>query len=107
KRSSDKVDLAHYVAGGNHAARTVQFLQKFHDRIASFHLKDRTTPEHGAKNLPWGTGDTPVKEILQTMKKNKWTMPATIELEYDVPAGSDAVKEVAKCLQYCRATLNS
>ena len=107
KANMANVDFGHYVAGGNVGGSTVQFLQKFHDRIASFHLKDRTTPEHGAKNLPWGTGDTPVKEILQTVKKNKWTMPATIEFEYDVPAGSDAVKEVVKCLQYCKAALNS
>ena len=107
KANMANVDFGHYVAGGNVGGSTVQFLQKFHDRIASFHLKDRTTPEHGAKNLPWGTGDTPVKEILQTMKRNKWTMPATIEFEYDVPAGSDAVKEVVKCLQYCKAALNS
>ena len=33
------------------------------------------------------------------------TFPASIELEYDVPAGSDAVKEVAKCLDYCKAAL--
>jgi len=107
KANMANVDFGHYVAGGNVGGSTVQFLQKFHDRIASFHLKDRTTPEHGAKNLPWGTGDTPVKEILQTVKKNKWTMPATIEFEYDVPAGSDAVKEVVKCLQYCKSALNS
>ena len=26
-------------------------------------------------------------------------------VEYDVPPGSDAVKEVARCLQYCRDAL--
>ena len=105
KGNMANVDLGHYVAGGNVGGTTLQFLEKFHDRVASFHLKDRTTPDHGAKNLSWGTGETPLKEILQLVKKNKWTMPATIELEYDVPAGSDAVKEVAKCLQYCKAAL--
>lgn len=105
KANTANVDLGHYVAGGNVGGSTIQFLEKFHDRIASFHLKDRTTPDHGAKNLPWGTGDTPLKKILQTVKKNKWRMPATIELEYDVPAGSDAVTEVARCLQYCKAAL--
>jgi hypothetical protein len=75
------------------------------DRIARVHLKDRQTPAHGAGNLPWGTGDTPLKEILQLMKQEKYTFPASIELEYDVPAGSDAVKEVAKCLEYCQAAL--
>ena len=34
------------------------------------------------------------------MKKNKWTIPATIELEYDIPEGSDAVKEVRNCVWY-------
>jgi sugar phosphate isomerase/epimerase len=68
-------------------------------------LKDRTTPAHGAKNLPWGTGDTPLKEILQVMRREKYTFPASIELEYDVPQGSDAVKEVTKCLAFCREAI--
>jgi sugar phosphate isomerase/epimerase len=105
KGNMANIDVGHYVAAGNVGGTTLQFLQKYHDRVASFHLKDRTTPEHGAKNLPWGTGDTPVTEILQLVKKNGWKMPATIEFEYDVPPGSDAVKEVQKCLAYCRAAL--
>ena len=39
------------------------------------------------------------------MKKNKWKIPASIELEYDVPEDSDAVKEVRRCLDYCRKAL--
>ena len=99
------VDFGHYVAGGNKGGTALQFLEKFHGRIASFHLKDRTTPEHGEKNLPWGEGETPIREILQTVRKNKWTMPATIELEYPIPQGSDPVKEVAKCYEYCKLAL--
>jgi sugar phosphate isomerase/epimerase len=105
KANMANVDFGHFVAGGNVGGTTLEFLQKFHDRIASFHLKDRTIPEHGAKNLPWGTGETPIKEILQMVKKNKWKMPGSIELEYQVPADSDAVKEVAKCFQYCKDAL--
>jgi sugar phosphate isomerase/epimerase len=105
KANMANVDFGHYVAGGNTGGTTLQFLEKFHDRIASFHMKDRTTPEHGEKNLPWGTGETPLIEIMKTVQKNKWTMPATIELEYEVPKDSDAVKEVAKCLDYCRKAL--
>ena len=74
---------------------------------ASFHLKDRTTPEHCALNLAWGTGETPIKEILQLVRKNKWKIPASIELEYDIPEGSDAVKETRKCVEYCRAALTA
>ena len=96
------VDLGHFVAAGGDP---LAFLTKFHDRIASFHLKDRTTPANGQKNVPWGTGDTPLAAILQTVRKNRWQMPATIELEYDVPSGSDAVREVVKCLDFCKAAL--
>jgi sugar phosphate isomerase/epimerase len=73
-------------------------------------MLDREVLEPGAlgvreHRLAWGKGDTPIREILQLVKKNKWTMPATIELEYEVPAGSDAVKEVTKCLDYCKQAL--
>lgn len=103
KANMSNVDLGHYVAGTGESP--IPFLRKFHDRIASVHLKDRQTPAHGAGNLPWGTGDTPLKEILQLMKQEKYTFPASIELEYDVPAGSTAVQEVARCLAYCKAAL--
>jgi sugar phosphate isomerase/epimerase len=107
KGNMANVDFGHFVAAGNVGGTPMQFLQKFHDRTASFHLKDRTTPEHCALNLPWGTGETPIKEILQMVSKNKWRMPGSIEFEYDVPEGSDAVKEVRTCVEYCQAALAS
>jgi sugar phosphate isomerase/epimerase len=99
------IDFGHYVAAGEKGGTPMDFLNKNHARIASFHLKDRTLPEHCELNLAWGQGETPIKEILQLVKKNQWPTIATIELEYQVPAGSDDVKEVAKCLAYCRAAL--
>jgi sugar phosphate isomerase/epimerase len=105
KGNMANIDLGHYVAGTGESP--IPFLRKFHGRISSVHLKDRQTPAHGAGNLPWGTGDTPLKEILQVMKKEQYTFPASIELEYDVPAGSDAVKEVSKCLEYCGSALST
>jgi L-ribulose-5-phosphate 3-epimerase UlaE len=53
----------------------------------------------------WGSGDTPLAEILQVMKKERYTFPASIEMEYEVPQGSSPVKEVAACLDFCRAAL--
>jgi hypothetical protein len=41
------------------------------------------------------------------VKKHQWKIPGSIELEYDIPQGSDAVKEVRKCLEYCRRALTS
>ena len=82
KGNKANVDFGHWVAAGNVGGTPMDFLAKYHDRIASFHLKDRTTPEHCALNLAWGTGETPIKEILQMVSKNKWKIPASIELEY-------------------------
>jgi hypothetical protein len=46
-----------------------------------------------------------VTEVLQYMKKNRLTFPADIELEYPVPKDSDAVREVARCVQFCKEAL--
>ena len=107
KGNKANVDFGHWVAAGNVGGTPMQFLEKHHDRIGSFHLKDRTTPEHCSLNIAWGTGETPIKEILQLVRKNKWDIPGSIELEYDVPEGSDAVKEVRSASDYCRAALTS
>ena len=107
KGNMANVDLGHWTAGGNKGGTPMDFLNKYHDRTSSFHLKDRTTPEHCALNLAWGTGETPIKEILQLVRKNKWKIPASVELEYAIPEGSDAVQEVRKCVEYCRAALNA
>jgi sugar phosphate isomerase/epimerase len=56
--------------------------------------------------MPWGQGETPLKEVLQTMKKNQYKFPASIEYEYDTPEGSDVLAEVKKCVQFCRDALS-
>ena len=103
--NKSNVDFGHFVAAGDVGGTPMDFLNKFHDRIASFHLKDRTLPQHCALNLPWGTGETPIKQILKLVQSDKWPIPATIELEYQIPEGSDSVKEVRKCRDYCEAAL--
>jgi sugar phosphate isomerase/epimerase len=105
KWNMSNVDLGHYVAAGNNGGTPIQFLEKHHDRIASFHLKDRTLPEHCSLTVPFGMGDGQIKDILLLMKKNKWTFPATVELESPIPADSDAVKEVKKAVDYAKSVL--
>ncbi len=97
-------DLGHYVAAGN--PDPLVFLKQKHDRIASMHIKDRQTADHGKGNLPWGQGDTPLKPVLQLMREQKYTFPAVVELEYQVPAGSTSVAEVKKCVAFCRSALS-
>ncbi|MGK6352005.1 sugar phosphate isomerase/epimerase family protein [Parapedobacter sp. DT-150] len=95
-------DAGHYVAAG---FDPIKFIEEKHKHIVSVHFKDRKSKENGGANLPWGEGDTPIKEMLQLMAKRKYKFPATVELEYPVPDGSDAVKEVARCVEYARQCL--
>ena len=97
------LDLGHYVAAGQPGP--LDLVKAKHDRIKSMHIKDRQNKENGKANLPFGQGDTPVIEVLQLMRDQKYTFPATIELEYKVPEDSDPVAEVKKCFEYCRKAL--
>lgn len=99
------LDVGHYFgATGLHPN---ELIERLHDLIASLHIKDKTGPKaaNPNKNMEFGKGETPVAEILQLVQKNKWPITCDIELEYDLPQGSDAVKEVAKCVEYCRKAL--
>jgi sugar phosphate isomerase/epimerase len=105
KGNAVNLDCGHYYAGTGQSP--IPALQKLHDRIASIHLKDRTPSAPGAPgaNLPWGQGSTPITEILQLMRDQKYRFPASVELEYQIPAGSDSVTEVKKCIEYARKSL--
>lgn len=94
-------DIGHYFAGTK-GLSPIPVIEKYHDRIVSLHLKDRTAD---GGNLPWGQGKTPIREVLQLVRKEKWTFPADIELEYKIPEGSNSVAEVAKCVRYCKEAL--
>ncbi len=98
-------DAGHYFgATGKHPN---EIIEKYHDRIVSLHMKDKTGPKGkpANTNMPWGQGQTPLADILNLLRKKKSHIFADIELEYDVPKGSDAVQEVSKCLEYCRKVL--
>jgi sugar phosphate isomerase/epimerase len=97
------LDIGHFIAGGH--GSPIAFLKAHHDRITHVHVKDRKT-NNGA-NVPFGQGDTPIKEVLQLIRDNKWPIQATIEFEYPVPPGSDRMSEIAKCVQYCRDALRA
>ena len=107
------LDIGHYIAaGGDNTKETLlKFIEKNHSRICSLHLKDRqagkTMNPLGSDNQIWGQGDTPIKEVLLLMQKNSYDFTATIELEYRIPEDSNTVKEVIKCMDYCKAVLNS
>ena len=100
KHNGANLDIGHFVAGNQ--TSPVPFLKQHHDRITHIHVKDKTLKD---VNVPFGQGDTPIKEVLQLIRDNKWPIQATIEYEYPVPAGSDRMTELKKCVDYCRAAL--
>jgi len=97
------LDLGWFVAADGYDP--LAFIRQHHARIISMHLKDRQNLSHGQRDLPWGHGDTPLSAALQLMRDQHYDFPAAIELEYDIPPGSDALKELGKCLDYCRQAL--
>lgn len=96
------LDIGHFTAANQDA---VAFIQKNHARITNLHLKDRK--RNNGPNMPWGQGDTPIKEVLLMMRKERYPFPANIELEYPIPAGSNSVTEISKCLDFARMCLQS
>jgi sugar phosphate isomerase/epimerase len=97
------LDLGHYIAAGN--TNAIDLIKQKAPKILSMHTKDRQTPANGKGNVVWGKGDTPIVDVLKLMKAQKYSFPATVELEYEVPAGSSSVGEVKKCLEFCRKAL--
>jgi sugar phosphate isomerase/epimerase len=99
------LDVGHYFgATGNHPNGIIEQL---HERIFSIHLKDKTakTADPADTNIPWGEGDTPLGDILKLVQDKGYDIYCDIELEYPIPEGSDAVKETAKCVEFCRNIL--
>ncbi|HBE42784.1 MAG TPA: hypothetical protein DDW27_16590 [Bacteroidales bacterium] len=99
------LDTGHYYgATGLHPNDVII---KYHDRIRSIHIKDKTGPNSDppGANRPFGQGETPIADILLLLKKEKWPIQVDIELEYQIPEGSDAAREVAACIEYMRNIL--
>jgi len=101
KYNGINLDIGHFVAGNS--TSPIPFLRKYADRVTHIHVKDRKM--NNGPNTPFGEGETPIKEVLQLMKREKYPFQATIEFEYKVPEGSSALAEIAKCVGYCRKCL--
>ena len=95
------LDIGHYVAGTNESP--IPLIKKHNKRISNLHLKDRK--KDNGPNMPWGEGDTPIGEVLRLLRDEKYDFLAAIELEYPIPKGSDAVKEVKNCIDFCKDAL--
>lgn len=92
------LDIGHFTAANFDA---LAYIREHHADITNLHLKDRR--KNQGDNVAWGQGETPIREALQLLKKEKWPIRAYVEYEYR-GAGS-SVEEVQKCFAYARQAL--
>jgi sugar phosphate isomerase/epimerase len=96
------LDIGHFVAAGGDP---VAYIREHHEKIVTLHIKDRKK-NHGA-SVPFGEGDTPIKQVLCLLRDNQWKIPANIEYEYGEDKNLGTIAEVKKCYAYCREALES
>ena len=92
------LDIGHFTAANYDA---VAYLQEHHASVTNLHIKDRKKSQ--GDNVPWGTGDTPIREVLQLLKREKWPIRAYIEYEHKGSGG--AVDEVKTCYAFAKQAL--
>jgi len=93
------LDIGHFTAANFDA---VGYIREHHADITNLHLKDRK--KNQGDNVPWGKGDTPIREVLQLLQRERWPIRAYIEYEYD---GQSPVEEVKKCFAYAKQALTT
>jgi sugar phosphate isomerase/epimerase len=92
------LDIGQFVAAG---FDPVPFIREEHQNIPVMHIRDGD-PRTGTK-LAWGTGTTPIREVLQLLKRERYSIVADIEYDYNGARNPEA--EIGKCFAWCREAL--
>lgn len=81
----------------------LDFVRQHHERISTVHFHDRRVLTEPHDWLPFGQGDTPVKEMQLLAKSQRYRFPFSIEVVYktDDPAG-----EMRRQIDYCCRVLD-
>ena len=79
----------------------VGFIREHHTEVASLHLKDCRV--EGGNTAAWGDGETPIRQALQLLKRERWPIRAYVE--YESRGAGSPVEEVKRCLAYAKQAL--
>ena len=81
----------------------MSFVQKNHARIYRLELKDR---KRDKTSMPWGEGDSPVRDILLYVRNNNLPIRCYIDCDY-APANEQRIESITKCRDFIRTVLES
>jgi sugar phosphate isomerase/epimerase len=95
------LDIGHYTAGNQDA---VAFIRDHHDRITHLHMKDRK--RDNGPSVIWGTGDTPINQVLLLIRDNKWPIYCIIERDNRDEQGTP-IELTKKYMDYMKRVLES
>ena len=100
KNFGSSIDIGDATSGG---WDTLQFIQDTHERIFSLNIKDRTK---AGRSVPWGEGDSHVKETFQLIRDKKYPIRCFIDCDYVTDQGAATrVADIKRCAEFARAAL--
>ncbi len=96
-RMGSCADIGHWVRSGLKPIDCVKILK---GRIMSSHMKDLHAPLPSGHDVPWGTGISDVKAVLDEYKAQGFDGPISVEYEYNWDNNVDDAK---LCIDFVRA----
>lgn len=91
------LDIGDFTRAGHDA---LQFVKDNYQHLLDVHLKDC---KFQGVSVPFGTGDSHMKEVLQFLRDKKSQARANIDCDY--PGTGTSVDEVKKCYDYIKSCL--
>ena len=100
KNFGTSIDVGDATGGG---WNVLKFIQDTHSSIFALNLKDRTKAN---VSMPWGQGDSQIKEILQIVRDKKYPVRCYIDCDFATAEGTTRVADVKRCMEFAKSALS-
>jgi sugar phosphate isomerase/epimerase len=98
KRIGACADTGHWARSG---LNPLECLKKLEGRIISLHFKDLNKLDGSGHDVPWGTGASNAKAMLEELKRQNFKGVFSIEYEYN---WDNSVPDITKCVEFFYST---